>query len=137
MRTAAIPLITGRGFPPLLRPNSNYESGGYIMYNNENMPIDASIAGFAVGINEGKKIILYVDNVTARRIVDQLKENNGQLTQITANALATTVASTLKALDDYNHKMMREVNHKPSDPSYDIEEDDDPRTIFNGDNEEE
>ena len=107
------------------------------MYNNEDMPIDASIAGFAVDINEGKKIILYVDNVTARRIVDQLKENNGQLTQITANALATTVASTLKALDDYNHKMMREVNHKPSDPSYDIEEDDDPRTIFNGDDEEE
>lgn len=107
------------------------------MYNNEDMPIDASIAGFAVDINEGKKVILYVDNVTARRIIDQLNENNGQLTQITANALATTVATTLKALDDYNHKVMKEVNHKPSDPSYDIEEDDDPRTIFNGDDEEE
>ena len=107
------------------------------MYNNEDMPIDASIAGFAVDINEGKKVILYIDNGTARRIIEQLNDNNGQLTQITANALATTVATTLKALDDYNHKMMREVNHKPSDPSYDIEEDDDPRTIFNGDDEEE
>ena len=106
------------------------------MYNNEDMPIDASIAGFAVDINEGKKVILYIDNGTARRIIEQLNDNNGQLTQITANALATTVATTLKALDDYNHKMMREVNHKPSDPSYDIEEDDDPRTIFNGDDEE-
>lgn len=106
------------------------------MYNNEDMPIDASIAGFAVDINEGKKVILYIDNDTAHRIIEQLKENGGQLTQITANALATTVATTLKALDDYNHKMMREVNHKPSDPSYDIEEDDDPRTLFNPDEEE-
>lgn len=107
------------------------------MYNNENMPIDTSIAGFAVDINEGKKVILYIDNGTAHRIIEQLRENNGKLTEITANALAATVATTLKALDDYNHKVMREVNHKPSDPSYDIEEDDDPRTIFNGDNEEE
>ena len=107
------------------------------MYNNEDMPIDASIAGFAVDINEGKKVILYIDNGTAHRIIEQLKENGGQLTQITANALATTVATTLKALDDHNRKVMREVNHKPSDPSYDIEEDDDPRTIFNGDDEEE
>ena len=107
------------------------------MYNNEDMPIDASIAGFAVDINEGKKVILYIDNGTARRIIEQLNDNNGQLTQITANALATTVATTLKALDDHNRKVMREVNHKPSDPSYDIEEDDDPRTIFNGYDEEE
>ena len=82
-------------------------------------------------------MILYIDNGTAHRIIEQLRENNGKLTEITANALAATVATTLKALDDYNHKVMREVNHKPSDPSYDIEEDDDPRTIFNGDNEEE
>ena len=106
------------------------------MYNNEDMPIDKTIAGLAVDINEGKKVILYIDNDTAHRIIEQLKENGGQLTQITANALATTVATTLKALDDYNHKMMREVNHKPSDPSYDIEEDDDPRTLFNPDEEE-
>ena len=107
------------------------------MYNNEDMPIDASIAGFAVDINDGgKKVILYIDNGTARRIVEQLKENGGQLTQITANALATTVANQLKALDDYNNKMMREVNHRPTDPSYDIEEDDDPRTLFNPDEEE-
>ena len=107
------------------------------MYNNEDMPIDASIAGFAVDINEGKKVILYIDNGTARRIIEQLNDNNGQLTQITANAWATTVATTLKALDDHNRKVMREVNHRPTDPSYDIEEDDDPRTIFNGDDEEE
>ena len=106
------------------------------MYNNEDMPIDASIAGFAVDINEGKKVILYIDNGTARRIIEQLNDNNGQLTQVTAMALATTVANQLKALDDYNRKVMKEVNHKPSDPSYDIEEDDDPRTLFNPDEEE-
>ena len=106
------------------------------MYNNEDMPIDKTIAGLAVDINEGKKVILYIDNDTAHRIIEQLRENNGQLTQVTAMALATTVANQLKALDDYNHKMMREVNHKPSDPSYDIEEDDDPRTLFNPDEEE-
>ena len=107
------------------------------MYNNEDMPIDASIAGFAVDINEGKKVILYIDNGTARRIIDQLNDNNGQLTQVTAMALATTVANQLKALDDYNHKMMREVNHKPTNPDYDIEENDDPRTVFSMDDEEE
>jgi len=106
------------------------------MYNNEDMPSDASISGFAVDINEGKKVILYIDNGTARRIIEQLNDNNGQLTQITANALATTVASTLKALDDYKHKLMREVNHKPTDPDYDIEESDDPRTVFSMDDEE-
>ena len=106
------------------------------MYNNEDMPIDASIAGFAVDINEGKKVILYIDNGTAHRIIEQLRENNGKLTEITANALATTVATTLKALDDHNRKVMKEVNHRPTDPSYDIEEDDDPRTLFNPDEEE-
>ena len=107
------------------------------MYNNEDMPIDASIAGFAVDINEGKKVILYIDNGTAHRIIEQLKENGGQLTQITANALATTVATTLKALDDYNRKVMKEVNHKPTNPDYDIEENDDPRTVFSMDDDEE
>ena len=105
-------------------------------YNNEDMPVDASIAGFALDINEGKKVILYIDPDVARRIVTQLKENNGQLSDTTAKAIASTVAVAIKDLEDYNHRMLMQNEHKNTGSDYEYEEEDDPRTVFDWDKEE-
>lgn len=102
-------------------------------YNNEDMPVNCSIGGFAVDINDGKKVIMYINTDTTNRILEQLKTNNGQLSQTTAMALGMTVATAIKDLEDYKFKQMRAVNHKPSDLNYDVEESDDPRTVFNWD----
>ena len=103
-------------------------------YNNETVDVEP-ISSLAVNINDGMKIIVYINKSMCNRIVEQVKKNNGQLDHTTAMAIASSVAASVKYLSDENWKELRSNPHKPSDSSYDFEEDDDPRTIFNPDDE--
>ena len=101
------------------------------MYNNEIMKSSNQISSTVVNINNGgMKVILYIDRDMINRIVDQLKNNGGQLDNVTAMAIASTVAKVVKDMDSDNWNKLRAIHHKPSDPSFDIEEEDDPRTVF-------
>ena len=95
-------------------------------YNNENAR--TSIESLAININNGMKVIVYLDKSTVTRMVEQLEKNKGQLDHVTAMAIASSVASSVKALSDENWRELRSNPHKPNDPSYDFEELDDPRT---------
>ena len=99
---------------------------------NETMKAE-SISSLAVNINNGMKVILYIDKSTCNRIVEQLEKNNGKLNHTTAMALASSVASSVKSLANENWQELRSTPHKAKDNGYDFEEDDDPRTIFNDD----
>ena len=101
------------------------------MYNNEDMVQD-TMSSFAVRIKNGdEQVIMYIDKGTAARIMMQLHENHGQLNQTTAMAIAHSVAAAVARLHDYEMRQLRAVEHKPSNPDYDVEEADDPRTLFN------
>ena len=89
------------------------------------------ISATVVNINDGgMKVILYIDRSMINKIVNQLKNNDGQLDNVTAMAIASTVARVVKEMDTDNWNKLRAIHHKPSDPSFDIEEEDDPRTVF-------
>lgn len=103
-------------------------------YNNETMKAE-SISSLAVNINNGMKVILYIDKPTCNRIVEQLEKNNGKLNNTTAMALASSVAASVKSLANENWQELRSNPHKPSDSNYDFEEDDDPRTVFSPEDE--
>jgi len=103
-------------------------------YNNENVTVEP-ISSLAVNINNGMKVILYIDKATCNRIVKQIEKNKGQLDHTTAMMLASSVAAAVKYLSDENWKELRSNPHKPSNDGYDFEEDDDPRTIFNHEDE--
>lgn len=101
------------------------------MYNNETMKSSDQISATVVNINDGgMKVILYIDRSMINKIVNQLKNNDGQLDNVTAMAIASTVARVVKEMDTDNWNKLRAIHHKPSDPSFDIEEEDDPRTVF-------
>lgn len=109
------------------------------MYNNETMKSSDQISATVVNINDGgMKVILYIDRIMINKIVNQLKNNDGQLDNVTAMAIASTVARVVKEMDTDNWNKLRAIHHKPSNSDYDIEEDDDPRTVFayGGDDEE-
>jgi len=100
------------------------------MFNNEDMVQD-TMSSFAVRIKNGnEKVIMYIDKGTAARIMRQIHENHGQLDRTTAMAIAHSVAAAIARLHDYERRQLMAVEHKPSNPDYDIEENDDPRTIF-------
>lgn len=102
-------------------------------YNNEDMRGE-TVSASAVNIKAGgMKAIVYLDASFIDRIIEQIKVNNGQLNQTTAMAIASSVAAAVKYRYDQNWKEIRAVEHKPSDPNYDVEESDDPRTVFNWD----
>ena len=104
-------------------------------YDNEDATTDVS--AIAVNINDGgMKAIIYLDRQEVRKIVDQVKKNNGQLDHTTAMAIASSVAAAVKALDNENWQTLRGMAHKSNNREYDFEEEDDPRTLF-GPNEEE
>ena len=103
-------------------------------YNNESVDVEP-MSSLAVNINNGMKVILYIDKPTCNRIVEQIKKNNGQLDYTTAMAIASTVAASVKYLSDENWKELRSNPHKAKDNGYDFEEDDDPRTIFSPEDE--
>lgn len=107
------------------------------MYNNEDMVQD-TMSSFAVRIKNGdEKVIMYIDKGTAARIMMQIQENHGQLNQTTAMAIAHSVAAAVARLHDYERRQLMANDHKPSNPDYDVEENDDPRTIFTEEEEEE
>ena len=109
------------------------------MYNNETMKSDNQISSAVVNINNGgMKVILYIDRGMINRIVNQLKNNGGKLDNVTAMAISSTVARVVKEMDTDNWNKLRTIHHKPSNSDYDIEEEDDPRTVFayGGDDEE-
>lgn len=100
------------------------------MFNNEDMVQD-TMSSFAVRIKNGdEKVIMYIDKGTAARIMRQIHENHGQLNQTTAMAIAHSVAAAVARLHDYERRQLMATEHKPSNTDYDIEEADDPRTIF-------
>jgi len=103
-------------------------------YNDETVTVEP-ISSIAVNINDGMKVIVYINKSMCNKIVDQIKKNNGQLDYTTAMAIASTVAASVKYLSDENWKELRSNPHKPSDSSYDFEEDDDPRTLFSPEDE--
>lgn len=106
------------------------------MFNNEDM-VQYTMSSFAVRIKNGdEKVIMYIDKGTAARIMRQLQENHGQLNQTTAMAIAHSVAAAVARLHDYERRQLMANDYKPSNPDYDIEEADDPRTLFTEEDEE-
>ena len=100
-------------------------------HNNENMKGE-TISSVAVNINDGMKVIVYLDKPMISRIMEQIKENHGMLNHTTAMAIAANVAKSVAQLDWENWQELRSTPHKSSNPEDDVEEDDDPRTVFMG-----
>lgn len=101
-------------------------------HNNETMKGE-TISSVAVNINDGgMKVIVYLDKHMVLRIMEQIKENHGVLNNTTAMAIAANVAKSVAQLDWENWQELRSTPHTPSNPDYDVEEDDDPRTVFMG-----
>ena len=101
-------------------------------HNNENMKGE-TLSSLAVNINDGgMKIIFYLDKPFIRKMMEQIKENHGMLNYTTAMAIASNVAKSVAQLDWENWQELRSTPHKSSNPEYDVEEDDDPRTVFMG-----
>lgn len=96
--------------------------------HNEKVNMQEISTTHVIHVDGGVKVLTYIPADKVEDILSQLEKRGGQISIFTANALGHSIANAL-AIDARNHKKELAANeHTFSDPEYEFEEVDDPRT---------